>query len=330
MKTAIYSTHKFEKDSLLKANNGKHELLLLEESLSENTANLAKGYEAICIFVGDKANALVLQKLLENGVKFIALRSAGYNHVDLIEAKKLNIKLARVPEYSPFSVAEHAIAFMLALNRQLVHAHNRINELNFSLNGLTGFDMHGKTAGVIGTGKIGSQVAKILHGFGCKILAFDTIENDSLKQDFEANYVDLKTLFGQADIISLHVPLNEQTKYIINQESILLMKHGVMLINTSRGGLVDTKAVVDALKSGKIGYFGMDVYEEEAGLFFEDHSADILQDDVIARLMTFRNVLITSHQAFLTDTALTNIATTTIHNLDCFEQGILSGNELNV
>ena len=328
MKTAIYSVHKFEQSHLLDANNNKHEFVLLEEPLSVNTAHHAAGCKAICIFVSDKASASVLNQLKDLGIQYIALRSAGYNHVDLKEAKRLNLKLARVPEYSPFSVAEHAVALMLALNRQLVHAHNRINELNFSLNGLVGFDMNGKTAGIMGTGKIGCQVAKILHGFGCKIVAYDTIENEDLKKNFGVTYLDLKTLCQQADIISLHVPLNEQTKHIINKESIKDMKQGVMLINTSRGGLVNTQDVVDALKSRRIGYLGMDVYEEEEGLFFEDHSQDILQDDVIARLMTFRNVLITSHQAFLTDTALKNIASTTIHNLDCFEQGILSGNEL--
>ena len=329
MKTAIYSVHKFEKNYLLEANQDKHELIMLEDVLSENSVMLAAGCQAICIFVSDKTTAPILNQLFAIGVRFIALRSAGYNQVDLIESQKLTMKLARVPEYSPYSVAEHAIALMLALNRQLIHAHNRINELNFSLNGLTGFDMHGKTAGILGTGKIGRQVAAILHGFGCTILAFDTIQNESLKKDFGVEYVDLKTLCNRSDIISLHLPFNQQTKYIINKESIDWMKKGVMLINTSRGGLVNTADVVAAFKNGQVGYFGMDVYEEEEGLFFEDHSQDILQDDVIARLMTFRNVLITSHQAFLTDTALKNIATTTIHNLDCFEQGISSGNELN-
>lgn len=330
MKIAIYSTHEFEQASLLHANNDKHEFILLEESLSENTANLAQGCQAICIFVGDKADAKVLAKLHDIGVKYIALRSAGYNHVNVAESKKLGIKLARVPDYSPYSVAEHAVTLMLALNRKIVHANNRVNQQNFSLDGLVGFDMHEKTVGIMGTGKIGSQVAKILHGFGCNILAYDTVQNEELKKNLGAKYVNLKTMCKDADIISLHVPLNEKTKYIINKESISDMKKGVMLINTSRGGLVHTSDVVDALKSGKIGYLGMDVYEEEEGIFFQDHSDDILQDDVLARLMTFKNVLITSHQAFLTDTALTNIADTTIHNLDCFEQGILSGNELEV
>jgi len=330
MKTAIYSAHKFEREYFKEANNDKHELVMIEEALSENTVQMAAGCQAICIFVGDKASAPVLNKLSAAGIFFIALRSAGYNHLDLPEAKKLNIKLARVPEYSPYSVAEHAIALMLALNRKLIHAHNRIQELNFSLDGLTGFDMHGKTAGIIGTGKIGIQVARILYGFGCKILAFDTVENEELKKDCQVEYVNLQTLCAQSDIISLHLPLIEKTKHIVKNESIAWMKKGVMLINTSRGGLVQTVDVVEGLKSGKIGYFGMDVYEEEEGLFFDDHSQDILQDDVIARLMTFRNVLITSHQAFLTDTALQNITSTTIHNLDCFEAGIPSGNELNM
>jgi D-lactate dehydrogenase len=329
MKIAIYSLHPFERDYLLQANNGKHELILIEEFVTDHTVKFAVGCEAISIFVSDKTTAPLLQKFADLGIRFIALRSAGYNHIDLAEAKKLSIKIARVPEYSPYSVAEHAVALMLALNRKLIHAHNRINELNFSLDGLVGFDMHGKTAGIIGTGKIGSQVAKILQGFGCIVLAYDTVENEQLKRDNGVTYVDLKTLYTQADIISLHLPLTTETRHIIKKESLDLMKQGVMLINTSRGGLINTIDVVNAIKNKQVGYFGMDVYEEEEGLFFEDHSQDILQDDIIARLMTFRNVLITSHQAFLTDTALKNIAATTIHNLDSFEKGVVSGNELN-
>ena len=329
MKTAFYNVHKYERASLIKASDNQHELLFLEEGLNENTIKLAAGCKAICIFVADKTTASILRELLAIGIQYIALRSAGYNHIDLNEAKKLGFKVARVPEYSPFAVAEHAVTLMLSLNRQITHAHNRIAEMNFSLDGLVGFDMHGKTIGIIGTGKIGFQVATILHGFGCKILAFDTVENEAIKNNCAASYVDLKTLCSQSDIISLHLPLTSETKYLITKNSIAWMKKGVMLINTSRGGLVDTVAVVDGIKSGQIGYFGMDVYEEEDGLFFEDRSEEILQDDVIARLMTFKNVLITSHQAFLTDTALKNIAETTIHNLDCFEKGITSSNELN-
>ncbi|MDZ4747571.1 MAG: 2-hydroxyacid dehydrogenase [Bacteroidota bacterium] len=329
MKTVVYSAHKFEQEYLVKANNHHHELIMLEVPLTEHTVSLAAGCKAVSVFVTDKGSAEVIYKLAELGIHFITLRSAGYNHIDLLVARKMNIRIARVPAYSPYAVAEHAVALMLALNRRLVHAHNRINELNFSLNGLTGFDMNGKIAGVIGTGQIGSVVVKILHGFGCKIIAHDAIENDTLKKDFGVEYVDSKTLYNQADVITLHVPLNEETKYIINKDSIRCMKPGVMLINTSRGALVNTKEVIDALKSGHVGYLGMDVYEEEEGLFFEDHSQDILQDDMIARLMSFRNVLITSHQAFLTDTALKNIADTTIYNLDCFEKEIVSGNELD-
>lgn len=328
MKIAFYSSHKFEHNSIEKTNKNKHELVFIEETLSEKSIPLALGCEAICIFVNDKTDALTLKKLHKIGVKYIALRSAGFNHVDLPEAKKLGIKVARVPEYSPFSVAEHAIALMLAMNRKLVHAHNRINELNFSLDGLVGFDMNGKTAGILGTGKIGQQIAKILHGFGCKILAYDAEENESLKTSYGVDYVSLNTLFSKADIISLHLPLSSETEHIIDEKSIRLMKKGVMLINTSRGGLVNTVDVIQGIKSEKIGYFGMDVYEDEGGLFFEDHSQTILQDDVFARLMSFQNVLITSHQAFLTETSLKNIADTTIYNIDCFENNTLSGNEL--
>jgi len=238
--------------------------------------------------------------------------------------------VARVPAYSPYAIAEHTMALILALNRRLIKAHNRVREQNFSLNGLTGFDLNGKTVGVIGTGKIGSVLVKILHGFGCNILAQDIEESKDLIDKYGVIYSDCATLCKHADIISLHVPLKASTKHLINKEHIALMKSGVMLINTSRGGLVDTKAVIEGLKTKKIGYLGLDVYEEEEGLFFEDHSDDILQDDVIARLMTFNNVLITSHQAFLTETALTNIAETTIYNLDCFDKEILSGNEISV
>ena len=280
------------------------------------------------LFTSDDASAEVLEKLGALGIKYIALRTAGYNNVAIERATELGIKVARVPAYSPYAIAEHTMALILALNRKLIRAHNRVRDMNFSLNGLTGFDLNGKTVGVMGTGKIGAILVKILHGFGCKILTFDTSENETLVEKYGVCYTDCKTLCSESDIISLHVPLTPSTKHLINARHISIMKPGVMLINTSRGGLVDTKAVIQGLKSGKVGYFGMDVYEEEEGLFFEDHSDEILQDDVIARLMTFNNVLITSHQAFLTDTALTNIADTTIYNLDCFEKQIHSGNEV--
>lgn len=318
MNIIVYSVHKFEREYLEQAFKERHEVNYISGSLSIETAPLAMGYDAASIFVSDDASAPVLQILNKEGVKFLILRSAGYNHVDITEAKRLNIKVARVPEYSPYAVAEHAVALMLALNRKLIRSHNRIMEQNFSLDGLVGFDMNGKTVGIIGTGKIGNVVAKIMNGFGCRILAYDKFENDELKNKYNVVYTDCETLCRESDIITLHVPLTQETKYLIDKHCISKMKRGVMLINTSRGALINTKEVIEALKTGQIGYLGIDVYEEEQGLFFEDRSEEILQDDTIARLMTFNNVLITSHQAFLTDTALKNIADTTFDNIDCF------------
>jgi len=328
MKTTIYSTHKFEKDIIIHANKEKHELIFLELQLSRETAYLAQGSEVVSIFVNDDASDTVLEKLQAAGVKFLTLRSAGFNNVNLVKAKQLNIKVARVPAYSPYAVAEHAFALILALNRKLIRADSRVHDLNFSLDGLTGFDINEKTIGIIGTGQIGGIVAKIAHGFGCKILAVDQFKNEDYKVKYGLEYTDYDTLYKESDIITLHVPLTPETRYIINTESINKMKRGVMLINTSRGALVNTKDVIAGLKTGHIGYLGLDVYEEESGLFFEDHSEDILKDDTISRLLTFKNVLITSHQGFLTETALKNIADTTVYNLDCFEKGISSENEL--
>jgi len=328
MKTLVYSFHTYEKNSIDLANSETFELQLLESRLSIETAALAKGYEAVCLFVSDDASAPVLDVLYECGVRLIAMRCAGYNNVDLVKAKELGMRVARVAAYSPYAVAEHAVAMMMALNRHLIRAHNRVMEQNFSLNGLTGFDMYGKTVGIIGAGKIGGVVARIMNGFGCLLLGFDPFENTELTLKYDLKYTTLEELCRQSDIISLHLPLTPDSHHLISKDLIHHMKDGVMLINTSRGGLVDTKSVVQGLKTGKIGYFGMDVYEEEAGLFFEDHSNDILQDDTVARLMTFQNVLITSHQGFLTDTALHNIAQTTIENLRCFSEGRVSENEI--
>ncbi len=328
MNVTIYSTHRFEKEIFISLNKSKHNLKFLDIRLNQETAYLANGADAVCIFVNDDASEKILDQLSAAGVKYIALRSAGYNHVDLNNAKQLKMKVVRVPAYSPYAVAEHTVALMLALNRKLIRANNRVHDLNFSLEGLTGFDMNGKTVGVIGTGQIGEVVVRILHGFGCSILAADKIESAVLKEKFSITYTSLDTLYQQADIITLHAPLTEETRYLINNKSISQMKQGVMLINTSRGALINTKDIIKGLKTGKIGYLGLDVYEEEAKLFFEDHSEEILQDDVISRLLSFTNVLITSHQAFLTDTALKNIAETTIHNLDCFQNNIVCSNEL--
>lgn len=326
MKVIVYSTHKFERAFLEKANHLRHDLKLLEARLTEHTASLAAGHDGVCLFVNDDAGEAVLKLLANDGIRFIFLRSAGFNNVNLPAAKNLGIRVARVPAYSPYAVAEHAVALMLALNRKLIRSHNRVMESNFSLDGLEGFDMHGKTVGIIGTGRIGSVAANILHGFGCRLLAYDPYPNEQLKP--LVTYVEPAALYHESDIITLHLPLSNTSRYMINNESIRQMKEGVMLINTSRGALINTREAIDGLKSGKIGYLGLDVYEEEEGLFFEDHSEDILQDDTIARLMTFRNVLITSHQAFLTDTALENIATTTIYNMDCFASGTANANEV--
>ena len=329
MRTAVFSAHKFETDILLEAAANKHQLVLFPPQLSKTTAYLAKGCEAVCIFVNDDASKEVLEELAALGIRYLVLRSAGYNHVDLKAAAALGMKVARVPEYSPHAVAEHTVALMLTLNRKLIKAHNRVRELNFGLDGLIGFDMHNKTAGIVGLGKIGRTVASILHGFGCQLLAYDPFEDKDWAKKYKVTYTKLDDLFQQSDIITLHSPLTPETRYLVNKERIAQMKKGVMLINTSRGGLINTRDAIEGLKSGKIGYLGLDVYEEEKALFFEDHSEEILQDDVIARLMTFPNVLITSHQAFLTDTALHNIVDTTIYNLDCYEQGTACKNEVS-
>jgi D-lactate dehydrogenase len=330
MKVAVFSLHNFEKDYMLKSNANRHELVLIPAPLSESTAALAAGCRAVSIFTADNARAAVLAELKRLGVNYVAIRAAGFNQVDLRKAKDLNIRVARVPSYSPYAIAEHTVALILALNRKLMRAHQRVLDLNFSLDGLVGFDMNGKTVGVIGTGKIGTVFIQILRGFGCRVLAYDEFRNPVVEQMPGVSYTDFNTLCEQSDIISLHVPLNDGTRYLINEKTIARMKPGVMLINTSRGALIRTKDVIEALKSRHIGSLGIDVYEEEEGLFFVDHSDDdILQDDVISRLMTFKNVLITAHQAFLTDTALTNIADTTIDNLNSFEAGIVSPNEIS-
>ncbi len=328
MKTVVYSARKFETGFLNEANGGRHELRLVALPLCADTLHLAEGAGAVSLFVSDDGSAPIIEGLAALGVRFIALRSAGFNHVSIPTAAEHGIRVSRVAAYSPYAIAEHAVALMMALNRKLIRANSRVHELNFTLDGLMGFDMHGKTAGIIGTGYIGAALASILHGFGCRLLAVDPAPDAALVSKYGLSYVDADTLFSTADIISLHAPLTADTHYMINAETIGRMKPGVMLINTSRGGLVDTKAVIAGLKSGQIGYLGLDVYEEEAGLFFDDHSDEVLQDDTISRLLSFKNVLITSHQAFLTDTALAHIAASTISNLDCLEQGLSCANEI--
>jgi D-lactate dehydrogenase len=317
MKIAFFSTHSFDKVFFDRFNK-RHEIQYFESSLDEKTATLAKGSKAVCVFVNDKITANVIQKLIENEVKLLVLRSAGFNNVDLVAAKAQGLTVLRVPAYSPFAVAEHAMALILTLNRKTHKAYNRVREGNFSLENLTGFDLHHKTVGVVGTGKIGQIFCNIVQGFGCKMIAFDLEENKDL-QAKGVTYAPLNDLLALSDIISLHCPLNDATKHLINAETLAKMKPGAMLINTGRGALIDSKAVIEALKSGHLGYLGIDVYEQEENLFFRDFSDTIIQDDVIMRLLSFPNVLVTAHQAFFTEEALSQIAMITLQNVSDFE-----------
>ncbi len=321
MRTAIFSCRAFERP-FLEAANGEagHDLLLLEAALSERTVGLAEGCGAVGLFVGDDASAGTLKKLAGMGVKLLALRSAGFNHVDIRAAYDLGMTVLRVPAYSPYSVGEHAVGLMMTLNRKFHRAFNRTREQNFSLEGLMGFDMHGKTVGIVGTGKIGEVVCSIVRGFGCRVLAFD-IERNPACEKLGATYVELDELLRSSDIITLHCPLNPKTHHLIDERALGLMREGAMLINTSRGGVIDTKALIGALKKGRLGSVGLDVYEEEGDLFFRDLSSTAIQDDVFVRLLTFPNVLITAHQGFFTREACEGIARTTIENLTGFEKG---------
>lgn len=322
MKIVVFDTHAFEKCALVAANAAHdHELHFLTMRLTKDTAPLAAGFRCVCAFANDLLDAGCLEVLQAGGTELLALRSAGFNNVDMQAANQLNITVVRVPRYSPYAVAEHAVGMMLVLNRKLCRAYNRVRELNFSLDGLVGFDMHGKTVGIVGTGSIGAALAHIVRGFGCRILAYDVCEDEELKRTCGVEYVPLELLFKASHIVSLHVPLTPQTRHIVGERALACMREGVMLINTGRGGLVDTKALIKKLKSGHVGFAGLDVYEEEEGIFFEDHSQDMLQDDVLARLLTFPSVFITSHQGFLTEEALANIAQTTLDNVADFEMG---------
>lgn len=315
-KVAFFSTQAYDKVFFEKYNaDFGFEFDFFETQLNTQTVKLISNTDVVCVFVNDIVNESVIEQLAEKKVKIIALRCAGFNNVHLEAAKKYNIKVCRVPAYSPEAVAEHAIAMILTLNRKTHKAYNRVREQNFSLNGLLGFDLHGKTVGVVGTGNIGKAFAKIVSGFGCKVLAFDLVSDVALEK-LGVIYISLDQIFQESDIISLHCPLNDKTKYIINENSLSLMKDNVMLINTSRGALIQTSDVIKALKKGKIGYLGIDVYEQEEKLFFKDHSEDIIQDDAIQRLMSFPNVLVTAHQAFFTNEALSQIAITTLSNIE--------------
>ncbi|MFD2641309.1 2-hydroxyacid dehydrogenase [Pseudomonas japonica] len=315
MRALFFSSQTYDQDSFnaAPAVNGL-ELHFLPARLNEDTAVLAAGHEVVCAFINDDLSAAVLERLAAAGTRLIALRSAGYNHVDLAAARRLGLTVTRVPAYSPHAVAEHAVALILSLNRRLHRAYNRTREGDFSLHGLTGFDLHGKTVGVVGTGQIGLAFARIMAGFGCQLLAFDPYPNPDVVA-LGARYVALDELLRRSNIISLHCPLTPQTRHLINIQSLADLQPGAMLINTGRGALVDTPALIEALKSGQLGYLGLDVYEEEAQIFFEDRSDQPLQDDVLARLLTFPNVIVTAHQAFLTREALAAIAGTTLDNI---------------
>jgi D-lactate dehydrogenase len=328
MKIIFFSAKPYDQEFFEKGNaHFGHELNFLEVPLNQQTAVLAQGYEAVCVFVNDFVTAEVLRALAEQGVRLIALRCAGFNNVDLKAAQELGIKVVRVPAYSPYSVAEHTVALILTLNRKTHRAYNRVREGNFALNGLMGFDLYGKTVGLIGLGKIGLATARILKGFGCRVLGYDVAHSEEAIE-IGVEYTDLDTIYAESDIVSLHCPLTPQTYHIIGEESLEKMKPGVMLINTSRGALVDTKAVIDALKTEKISYLGLDVYEEEADLFFEDLSGKVIQDDVFMRLLSFNNVLITGHQAFFTSNALERIAEVTLQNITAFEEQAELENEV--
>lgn len=322
MKVAVFNTRRYERPALESAaRDSPVEFSFLEQRLDERTAVMAAGHEAVLIFVNDNANRTVLETLAGGGTRFLATRSAGFNQIDRKAAAELGIRLAYVPAYSPNAVAEFTIGLILTLGRHIHEGHNRVRRADFNLEGLCGFELRDKTVGVCGTGRIGTQVVKLLSGFGCKILAYDEEPNEEVT--LLASYVDTREeLFRYSDILTFHVPLMPSTYHLVNDAALGLMRNGVFLINTSRGALIDTPAVVEALKTRKVGFLAIDVYEEEASLFFEDHSSDIINDDTFARLLTFPNVIVTGHQAFLTDHALRNIAETTLQSLREFGSGI--------
>jgi D-lactate dehydrogenase len=329
VRIAVFDTHRYDQTGLTAANETyRHELIFFEARLNEKTVELAKGFDAVCPFVNCRLTQSVLARLKELGVKLVTLRAAGYNGVDIASARRLGIVVTRVPAYSPHAVAEHAFALLLTLVRKIHRAHARVHDLNFSLEGLVGFDIHGKTFGVIGTGRIGAIAAGIAKGFGCRVLAYDPYPNPALATETGFEYVTLEKLLAESDIVSLHVPLTAQSRHLMDWRALGHMKPGAILINTSRGAVIDAEALVQALKSGHLGGVGLDVYEMEEGVFFNDLSDQVLIDDVLARLLTFPNVLITSHQGFLTREALANIADTTLANATAFERGEALANEV--
>jgi D-lactate dehydrogenase len=329
MRIAVYSTKKFEVDYFNKLNALQHELVFFEQTLNVDTVNLSKDCDAIAIFTNDDCSDIVLQLLVQNTkVKYIATRSAGIDHINIPKAKILGLRVAYVPQYSPYAIAEHVVALILALNRKLILSDKKVKSYNFLLDDLIGFDLNGKTVGIIGVGRIGGIVAKIMHGFGCKLLGFDLAHNHDLEQQYQLQYTELETLYQHSDIICIQTPLNEHTKYLINKSSISKMKNGVMIINTSRGGVINTVDLIEGIKTGKVGAAGLDVYEKEKGLFFFDHSNDSHDDEVFAQLLCFDNVLVTGHQAFLTENAINNIIGDTLQHCTDWENNQPVKNEL--
>jgi D-lactate dehydrogenase len=328
MTITVFSAHPFERPYLLEAVEGRHELHFIDEALTVATAKMAQGSTAVAIFVNDDASAPVLEQLAALGVRYVLVRAAGYDQVDLFAAQHLDLRVANVPKYSPFAIAEHALALMLALNRQLRRADVQVHHADFRLDELVGFDLHGKTVGIIGCGTIGGTMAGLLHGFGCRLLGYDVVANEALTERYGLEYVSLDTLCALSDVITVHAPLTPATRHLLNAAQLAKMKRGVMLINTSRGALLDTPAALAALESGQLGYLGLDVYEHEKGLFFYDHSKEPLHDAVLSQLLARPNVLITGHQGFLTREALGNIATSVITTLDLWLTGQPAPNEL--
>ncbi|MBS3805454.1 MAG: 2-hydroxyacid dehydrogenase [Oleiphilaceae bacterium] len=318
VRIAMFSTKSYEKPRFAALVPDNMSVTYQEARLTTKTTSLAVGHDVVCCFTHDQVDAQAIASLADAGIRLIALRSAGFNNVDLRAAENHGIPVVRVPAYSPFAVAEHAMALVLCLNRKIHKAHNRVRELNFSLEGLEGFDLHGKTFGIVGTGEIGEKMARIAHGFGCRVIAYSKEKSQELMKEGWVEYVDFDRVLRESDVLSLHVPLTPETDHLLDAQAFERIKPGAMLINTGRGALIDASALVTALKKGQIGSAGLDVYEEEEGVFFEDLSDKVLQDDVLARLLTFNNVLITSHQAFLTREALDNIASTTVDNIRAF------------
>lgn len=330
-KVALYDTKPYDERSFTEKNERfGFDIRFFKSHLSMNNVALTKGVDAVCVFVNDSADAEIIQALKDNGVKLIALRCAGYNNVDLHATQKNGITVMRVPNYSPYAIAEYTVALMLSLNRRTPRATMRTRDGNFSLNGLLGFDMHGKTIGIIGTGKIAKILIKILKGFGMNILANDLYPDYEFAKEHGITYCDLDELYSKSDIVSLHCPLTKDNVHLINAESISKMKDGVMIINTGRGKLINTNDLIEGLKSKKVGYAGLDVYEEESRYFYEDKSDKIIDDDTLARLLSFNNVILTSHQAFFTKEALSNIAKTTLQNIKDFFEGKDSENRVTL